>query len=186
MLHTKSQGHRPSGSGEDVFKGFYHIWAWRPSWSCDQDHLNKLLFPHPKESPYEIWVHLAQQFQRRRCLKMLMDGRRSHLYTISSPMSLRLRWAIKRDAPVPPSPTPGAWPRGQNKNPVWYVSFLLFVRTHTKFRIKIFENDCYWGLMIFDLLTSPQGAGPKFILLFHVTHTPNLVGFRPMVKEEIA
>ena len=24
------------------FKGFYHIWAWRPSWSCDQDHLNKL------------------------------------------------------------------------------------------------------------------------------------------------
>ena len=26
----------------------------RPSWSCDQDHLNKLLFPCPKESPYEI------------------------------------------------------------------------------------------------------------------------------------
>ena len=37
-------------------KGFYHIWAWRPSWSCDQDHLNKLSFPRPKESPYEIWV----------------------------------------------------------------------------------------------------------------------------------
>ena len=56
-------------------KGFYHIWAWRPSWSCDQDHLNKLSFPHPKESPYEIWVQLAQWFQRRRCLKMLTDGR---------------------------------------------------------------------------------------------------------------
>ena len=55
MLHTKSQGHRPSGSGEEDFlRGFYHIWAWRPSWSCDQDHLNKLSFPHPKESPYEI------------------------------------------------------------------------------------------------------------------------------------
>ena len=25
-------------------KGFYRIWAWRPSWSCDQDLLNKLLF----------------------------------------------------------------------------------------------------------------------------------------------
>ena len=25
-----SQGHRPSGSGED-FKGVHHIWAWRPS-----------------------------------------------------------------------------------------------------------------------------------------------------------
>ena len=28
-----------------VFKGFYHIWSWRPSWSCDQDHLNKVSFP---------------------------------------------------------------------------------------------------------------------------------------------
>ena len=52
MLHTKSQGHPPSSSGDD-FQGFYHIWAWRPSWSCDQDHLNRLLFPRPKESPYE-------------------------------------------------------------------------------------------------------------------------------------
>ena len=24
----------------------------------------KLWFPHPKESPYVIWVHLAQWFQR--------------------------------------------------------------------------------------------------------------------------
>ena len=24
-----------------IFEGFYHIWAWRPSWSCDQDHVNK-------------------------------------------------------------------------------------------------------------------------------------------------
>ena len=22
----------------------------------DQDYLNKLSFPHPKESPYEIWI----------------------------------------------------------------------------------------------------------------------------------
>ena len=21
-----------------IFKGFDHIWAWRPSWSCDLDH----------------------------------------------------------------------------------------------------------------------------------------------------
>ena len=32
--------------------------------------------PHPKESPYEIWVQLAQWFQRRRCLKMLTDDGR--------------------------------------------------------------------------------------------------------------
>ena len=47
-----------------------------------------------------------------------------------------------------------AWPWQQNENSVQYVSYLLFVRTHTKFGIKIFEIDM---LMIFDLLTSPQG-----------------------------
>ena len=46
-----------------------------------------------------------------------------------------------------------AWPWQQNENSVQYVSYLLFVRTHTKFGIKIFEIDM---LMIFDLLTSPQ------------------------------
>ena len=28
-----------------IFEGFYHIWAWRPSWSCDLDHDNKFSFP---------------------------------------------------------------------------------------------------------------------------------------------
>ena len=23
---------------EKIFEGYYHIWAWRPSWSCDQHH----------------------------------------------------------------------------------------------------------------------------------------------------
>ena len=27
-----------------ILKGFCHIWAWRPSWSTDWNHLNKLLF----------------------------------------------------------------------------------------------------------------------------------------------
>ena len=30
-------------------KGFYHIWTWRQSWSCDPDAANKLSFPLPKE-----------------------------------------------------------------------------------------------------------------------------------------
>ena len=55
MLHAKFQDHRASGSGEED-KGFYHIWLWRPSWSCDLDHLYKLLFPLPKEAPHEIWL----------------------------------------------------------------------------------------------------------------------------------
>ena len=39
MLHTKFCGNRPAGSREEDFlKGFYHIWAWWPSWSvsCHQ------------------------------------------------------------------------------------------------------------------------------------------------------
>ena len=36
------------------FKGFYHIWVWRQSWSSDLGHLYKLLFPLPKEAPHEI------------------------------------------------------------------------------------------------------------------------------------
>ena len=31
MLHTKFLFQR-----RRYLKGFYHIWAWRPSWSCDQ------------------------------------------------------------------------------------------------------------------------------------------------------
>ena len=30
---------------EKIFEGFYHIWAWRPYWSCDRNHLFKHSFP---------------------------------------------------------------------------------------------------------------------------------------------
>ena len=56
MLHTKFRENRPAGSGEDFLKGFYHIWAWRPSRSCDPDAANKISFPLPKEAPYKIWL----------------------------------------------------------------------------------------------------------------------------------
>ena len=47
---------RSTGSREDFFCDFYHIWAWRPSWSCDLDHLYKLSFPLPKDAPHEVWL----------------------------------------------------------------------------------------------------------------------------------
>ena len=92
MLHTKFQGNHPTGSGEDFLKGFYHIWAWGPSWSCDPDAVNKISFPLPKEAPHKIWLSLAQRFQRR-CLSNVDDDDGRTLengYTISSPMSLLL------------------------------------------------------------------------------------------------
>ena len=55
MLHTKFRGNRPTGSGkEDFFSGFYHIWAWRPSWSCDLDFVIKLLSSLPMDAPHKI------------------------------------------------------------------------------------------------------------------------------------
>ena len=75
MAHTKFQGHRPFGSGEeDLYKVFI---TWRPPWSRDQDRLNKLSFPHPMETPYEIWLQSAQWFLRRRCLKSVDDRRQT-------------------------------------------------------------------------------------------------------------
>ena len=56
MLHAKFQDHRTSGSGEEDFYGFYHIRAWRPSWSCDLDHLYKLSVTLLKEAPHKIWL----------------------------------------------------------------------------------------------------------------------------------
>ena len=70
-----------------IFEGFYHIWARRPSWSCDPDAANKLSFPLPKEAPHKIWPLLAKRFWRRRSLS-IVDGRTpNHEYSISSPMS---------------------------------------------------------------------------------------------------
>ena len=50
MLHAKFRGNRPAGSGEDYIRVFSIIWAWRPSWSCDQDAINTLKFPLPNEA----------------------------------------------------------------------------------------------------------------------------------------
>ena len=47
MLHTKPQSHWPFGSGEEDFKGFYQIWVWRPSLSCDTDPRTNVRSPDP-------------------------------------------------------------------------------------------------------------------------------------------
>ena len=47
MLHVKFVDHRNSGSVE-IFKGFYHIRVWWPSWSCDLHH----------HSPFQRRLHI--------------------------------------------------------------------------------------------------------------------------------
>ena len=76
----------------------------------------------------------------------------------------------------PISPTPGAWPRWQNENPVWYVLYLSFVRTHTKFGINIFEIDfeieIKWYLTFRPLPRAP-GGGAKKIAVARPIHVSN-------------
>ena len=43
----------PLVPGIKILKGFYHIWMLRPSWSCDQDAMNKLSFPLPIEATHK-------------------------------------------------------------------------------------------------------------------------------------
>ena len=55
MLHTKFHENRPAGSGEeDFWVFFYHIWAWRPSWSWDLNFAIKLSSPLPMDAPHKI------------------------------------------------------------------------------------------------------------------------------------
>ena len=56
MLHAKFEDPRPLGSRVEDFKGFYHIWAWRPYWSCDLDDLCIHWFPLPIIASYKIWL----------------------------------------------------------------------------------------------------------------------------------
>ena len=67
MLHTKFQGNRSIGSGgEEDILCFYHIWAWRPCWSCDPTHLYKFSFLFSLKLSYEFWFQNAQQFLRKK------------------------------------------------------------------------------------------------------------------------
>ena len=57
---------------------------------------------------------------------------------------------------VPKSPTPGAWPRRQNKKPVWYVLYLICENTHKVWYKNLWNWHGNWNLMIFDLWPHPK------------------------------
>ena len=61
MLHTEFLGNRSTGTGEDCFDVFLHIWAWWPSWSCDQYHVIKCSFQMYLKA-YKIWLKWPSGF----------------------------------------------------------------------------------------------------------------------------
>ena len=56
-----------------IFYGFYHIWAWRPSWSCDLDHLYKCSFPLPKDAPHEVLALIGPVVSEEKIFE-IVDG----------------------------------------------------------------------------------------------------------------
>ena len=104
MLHTKSQGHRPSGSGEVDFLRVFTIYGRGGHLGS----VTKIIWTNFR-SPILRSLHMKYEFNWPssfrgedvwKCWRTTddgrTDGRRSHWYTISSPMSLWLRWAKNR------------------------------------------------------------------------------------------
>ena len=81
-------------------KGFYHICALRPSWSCDPDAANKISFPLTKEAPHQNLALIGKSIsgkkifehcERRRTTTTDDGWTPDHEYSIGSPISLWLR-----------------------------------------------------------------------------------------------
>ena len=70
MLHTKFQGHRSIGSGDEDFFNVYHICVWGPYWSCDHTQFYKLSFPFSHKLSYELWYQIIQLFLRKKSLNL--------------------------------------------------------------------------------------------------------------------
>ena len=85
-------------------KGFYHIWAWRPSWSCDPDAANKLSFPLPKEAPHKFGFDQASGFGEK-MFEIVYDGRRtdagpsvSYKLTFEPSAPVSIKWNDKDES----------------------------------------------------------------------------------------
>ena len=78
MLHTKSPAHWFFWFHK-IFKGFYHIWTWWPSWSCDQYNWYIFWLTYHKESSYEIWVQMVYGFWENHVLMCWWDSNMSDL-----------------------------------------------------------------------------------------------------------
>ena len=81
-------------------KGFYHIWRWPPSGSCDQDAANQISFPYPRRVHIKFgfdWPHCFGEEDLKISIVDDYDGwtdddddglTPDHEYPTSSPMSL--------------------------------------------------------------------------------------------------
>ena len=98
MFPAKYQPNPPGGSGEEDFlKGFLPYLGMAAILNFGSKPFKLFFVPQCLDATYEIWLHLAQWFQRRSRLKVWTDdgGTTEAYHTISSPRSFRLRGANK-------------------------------------------------------------------------------------------
>ena len=70
MLHTKFHIKiYPMVPGKKIFKVFYHIWAWQPSWSCDLQNVDKFSLTCTYKLTFKIWLKMSQWFLREKKVK---------------------------------------------------------------------------------------------------------------------
>ena len=55
-----------SGSCSLLFYYFYHIWARRPFWSCDQRHVIKFSFPCRRKFTCKFWFKMTQWYLKKK------------------------------------------------------------------------------------------------------------------------
>ena len=48
---------------EEIFKGYYHIWAWQPFWSMDHTHFSNLSFSCPRRLRMKFEQHWPLGFR---------------------------------------------------------------------------------------------------------------------------
>ena len=65
MLHTKFQGHRSIGSGEEDFLRFLPYMGMAAMLVSDPTHLYKFSFVFSLKLSYEFWLVIAQMFLRK-------------------------------------------------------------------------------------------------------------------------
>ena len=71
IILAKLQNHRP-----ERFKGFCYSYPWRPSWSCDLDHLMHANFRSSflKMLHTKFNVDWPRRLHRKRCLKSVSEN----------------------------------------------------------------------------------------------------------------
>ena len=114
----------------------FHLWEhthkiWYKNlwnWHGNQSLMIFDLLPHPKVTS----LTLGWKFYLHFVLLVIPVDLIYHMTMFEK--NMLTPWA----PPAPQSTTPGAWPRGHNENPVWYVLYLSYVRTH-KVCKKIFD-----------------------------------------------